>query len=324
MRYYIVVFIFIFSNNLKSQNQVSIYCRDFTLNDSTFKKGNDYRKVYESVLLRLESPPVLVERDKVDEVFEVIQDEKNLKTDFNQEDAKLFKILEVDYLIFADFVVSPLTGHVEFLSECVRIDKENTLLNIVFPPIRFSEKEFSSSIIFELRVKELLSKYSFTEDLGVVSSNALKDLQNSLAKKDIQINELETKMKAITDYSDIAELNMFGATFYMPGGGSLITQSNNLITEMSKVFKFEKEEQRISLIQTNEALDAAKKAIQIEPRFPFSYYAVAFILKGKGEENWVEYADKAINIYNYTTILKGCNSYHPQFKNKLLFLKALK
>lgn len=290
---------------------VNIYCKDFTLNDSIFDKGDDYRKVFESLLQSLDSPPLLIERDKIDEVIEVMQEEKNLRLDFNQKDATLLKVMEVDYLLFGNFNISSLTGIVEFQSECIKISGENSFLNIVFPTIRFTENEFISSKIFELRVKSMLNEFAFTNKLGVVPADALNELEVSIAEKDKKIKELEIRTTALIEYSDMSKLNIYGSTFYIPGKkGSTIIQDGPIISQMSKVFRYEGGNQELNL--TEDALNSAFKVIDIEPRFPFSYYAIAQILRGRGDKKWISYAYKAKEIFGYTTMIKGCSDHHIQ------------
>lgn len=195
--------------------QASIYCKNFTLNNNSFEKGEQFRKIYESVCQQLDSPPILVEREKIDVLFKFIQEEKNLMQDLKQESVDLFKLLKVDYLILGNFTNSTLTGEIEFYSECINV---SSFMKSSFPVIRFSEKELSNKL-FEIKLKDMLTKYSFTNKLGVVPSDAFLEIKEALMDKDAKITKLEEQVKAVIGYSDIAKMNLYGSDLYTPNSG---------------------------------------------------------------------------------------------------------
>lgn len=79
---------------------------------------------------------------------------------------------------------------------------------------------------------------------------------------------------------------------------------------MKNVFTFSKETNQHSLNYSDAALKSALKVIEIEPRFPFSYYAVSYIYFQQKNKNWIQYAKKAVSILEYTNKIQGCNEVH--------------
>ena len=52
------------------------------------------------------------------------------------------------------------------------------------------------------------------------------------------------------------------------------------------------------------------KAISFNPNYPFSYYALAFCKRDGSGDEWMDYAKKAIEIFQITTQIEGHNSEH--------------
>lgn len=46
------------------------------------------------------------------------------------------------------------------------------------------------------------------------------------------------------------------------------------------------------------------------PRFPFGFYALALALRSRHDPSWREYAEKAVSIFEKTTLIKDCNQNH--------------
>jgi hypothetical protein len=174
-----VFFSFIFMltivNYGNTQNLSNIACLDFTLNDSPFERGKYYSNILESIISNIDYPPHVIERNKVSEIVEKIQEEKNLFRDFKTVYEKPLKIAEVDYLVRANFTQeSPLANEMSLIIEFIKVAGEGGLQKKVLPRIVVSNKDLSNTSIFEMKVKEILNKtISFAPQLGLIEKGQM-------------------------------------------------------------------------------------------------------------------------------------------------------
>jgi predicted ATP-grasp superfamily ATP-dependent carboligase len=138
----------------------------------------------------------------------------------------------------------------------------------------------------------------------------------------LKINNSEKELKnqkeeivAVRDFSDIAKKNVYGGEFTYPNSGNTVLETGPIIENMFKVFKHINGNP--DLVFSDESLNAAKYVIEIEPRFPFSYYAVARILRHRKDKEWKDYAEQAIAILEKTTKIKKHSDHHRQVLEQL-------
>ncbi|MCK5579668.1 MAG: hypothetical protein KAJ18_00180 [Candidatus Omnitrophica bacterium] len=162
------------------------------------------------------------------------------------------------------------------------------------------EKENSDKNIEILRLKAdlipfralALEKYTGSE-------------QEALRKLADHLTHLENSISDVKNYSHVARLHMNGSIYDV--GSQLISTSS-----LSRV-----------LIGTIERLDGAQdyrcdeesiakyhEAVEVNSRFPFSYYALAKCYSLKNDKRFYEYLEKAIEILEITTTIDGHTSYH--------------
>ncbi|MFN0174154.1 MAG: hypothetical protein ACKVU0_05860 [Saprospiraceae bacterium] len=312
-----ILIVIIATSFCKSQNSVGVYCRDFHWNNEPFPKGIDFRRSFESIISGINTPPMLVERSRINEVFEIRKEDKNLFNDLHQNDVEILRVLKVNYVIFGNFKTSPMSDFIELQTECVKIIGEDALSKMVFPVLRFSEKELYSSLIFETKVKGMLDKYAFENQFGIVNANILENINDRLDKKDKEIVELKTKVDAIIEYSDIANLDIFG----LPGikSSGTISITSELSKRMHNIFFVEGK--TVLLKDGDEIENYIDSTILSNPRFPFGYFAKAEFLRIRNKEGWKEYARKSIEILEKTTLIKGHHINHDEvLKNLKLIL----
>ena len=104
---------------------------------------------------------------------------------------------------------------------------------------------------------------------------------DALSKLALRINELESSLNTIRDYSSVAQLDIFG----------LLVQSSNTIKFSSPLSKalegcFTVKDGKVSVVYTPEA---EKKFLDVIDRFsdfPFSYYGLAKYYKETGNPEW--------------------------------------
>ncbi|GJM35594.1 MAG: hypothetical protein DHS20C18_45950 [Saprospiraceae bacterium] len=169
---------------------------DFTKNNDVFKKGKSLRKSFESVLSNLDDPPNVIEREKLSQIIERIQDERNLQEDFGKQNIEELQAAKVDYVIYGNFIISDmLSDIVEFQSECIKISGENVSSKIGFPTISFKQEELSNLSSFESKIRKMLNQYSFLEGFGMIENEKLNEINKRLDEKDKQIDKLAKLLK---------------------------------------------------------------------------------------------------------------------------------
>jgi hypothetical protein len=204
MKKIILIFlVFSFSINIvQAQNATNILCTDITMNDGTFYDGKIFTKGFESILSNLEMPPRIVDRKNLSSVLEKIQEDKNLFKDLKVEYIDSLKIAKIDYLVYANFSKSKASETYTFQSECVKISGDNALSKIVFPSLNFTEKDLVNTTVFENRIREMLKKYSFTKELGIIDYNLSLKNKNQFDEKDKEIRDLKQQVTSIRQEKD--------------------------------------------------------------------------------------------------------------------------
>ncbi|MCF7908354.1 MAG: hypothetical protein K9L86_05745 [Candidatus Omnitrophica bacterium] len=132
-------------------------------------------------------------------------------------------------------------------------------------------------------------------------------------KRSERIQELESNLNALRDYSSIAKLNILG----LPArAGSGIKLSTPISTSLENAI-IEKDGKYFPTC-SKEAEEKFKQTIKSYPRFPFSYYGLAVCLRSKEDEAWKDYANQAIEIFKKTISIKDHNSGHDQAMKELI------
>lgn len=299
------------------QNSATIYVSDFTLNDENFIQGDTYRKLVEAVINEVQPNVQITERDEIYRVLQFVQKENNLYKDLNQENESLIRALEVDFILLGNFELSNLTRNVELQLEFIKVSESTGLLNINLPRLRFSEDEFESTLIFEVKLKALLSQYTLDDKLGVVNTNAIQAIQKDLQEKQSRIEELQEQITAVKDYGDVANTTVWSTEFYVPGSDQIIMETGEIVDLMSEVYKYDKENDVTELQKSDLALQNALKVIELKPRFPFSYAAAAHIYHHRNNEVYKVYAEEAVKIFEYTTMINGHGPHHDEVLNQM-------
>lgn len=176
------------------------------------------------------------------------------------------------------------------------------------------EKWWMKYIIFPLLVGGFLLFLGLILGPGIsidnsnsVSSPVFVESPNST------VNYLEGKDSLLREYSYIAALNLEGSEFRAGRG---LTLSGGLPNLMKDVFIEDGDQVRFKC--GPEFQEIYKEVIEIEPKFPFSYFALADCRKLLGKDDWVEYAEKAVKILQITTQIAGHKAEHDQVLEILL------
>ena len=331
------------------QKSVGILCIDFKINNEKRQEGIEYRRSLESVLSTLKYPPLIIDREKMQELLNKIEYERNLKTDLNIKDAGQLKNAQVDYLMFGNLSKSLSNVNWDLSLECTKIIGENTFSKVPFPIISFTEKDILNTEIFRSKLFEMLKEYAFTDEFGIIQNAQLNKIYKRLDEKDIQIKLLDSsfnefkkdandksttlknlsstisnmqienakkdqEIKGIKEYANVAEMDMYGRRGPI-FDGSLFVLISKLKSLMENAIK--DSANGIVFKITDSALKAMDLVIQRYSNFPFGYSVKAEILLRQNKDGWKEYAIKAKKILEVTTSIAGHNPIHDQILEQL-------
>lgn len=304
----IIVFFLLITHYGFGQN-ISIYCEETTSNEENFSKGLEYKKGIERVISNLDNAPVLVERDKISELIEFIQDEYNLSRDFGFGKNQIISKSEVDYIVFSNFSTNPLRPKSYLEIECVKVSGEASLSKYSFPIVVFSNEELENLLLFEKKLESTLGNFSFIDKIGIVENKVLEEINKRIDNSSEEVLALSKQLKAVTDYIDMAELNIVGQGKLRSTDGSIIF-SSELSRLMESVVSVK--ENSYEVLFTKEAENTINIVIEKYPRFPFGHYVKAVQLKRKNDVSWKKHAKNAVKIFEYTTTIKSCDGSHLQ------------
>jgi hypothetical protein len=137
----------------------------------------------------------------------------------------------------------------------------------------------------------------------------------ALAKLAFQLNELESAVSTLQNYSTIATLDMQGNP---PGfGPGSVIETHTPLTDLLRDCYTNLPGGRVQVICSPETEKKFLEAVDKFPDFPFSYYALAYCYQKEGRTNWQEYAIKALAILDKTTTIKNHNPQHDEVRSKL-------
>ena len=123
--------------------------------------------------------------------------------------------------------------------------------------------------------------------------------------------------KKILEHAGIAKLNADGLKGLVKKGG-VLTESSPITPnpELIWLYSGQNGENRNPKCD-KEGMETAKQMIEKHPTFPFSYFVLAFCHRANGEQEWIAYAQGALDILEFTTQVPGHNGHHVTVKQRL-------
>jgi hypothetical protein len=134
-----------------------------------------------------------------------------------------------------------------------------------------------------------------------------------IAKLALQIGDIQKGLDVISNYQDVSKLNPDGSGELRAGSGVTITSPT--IEAMQGCWTTTTAADStasMTLVMTDASLTKMKHATETLPDFPFSYYGIALILKSRNDPSWRDYAEKAKEILEHTTQIKGHSTAHDE------------
>lgn len=172
------------------------------------------------------------------------------------------------------------------------------------------EKEIQKKDMEIQRLETLLTPFRTIAIERYTGSEA-----EALSKLADRIQELESTLIALRDYSEVARLGFLGAPF-SAGPGIKISGPIPKMLEGT----FTERNGKYYPLCGPETEAKYREVIEKYPKFPFTYYSLAVCLHSRGDETWRAYARNANEILEKTTIINGHNEGHDQAMEELLKL----
>jgi hypothetical protein len=165
----------------------------------------------------------------------------------------------------------------------------------------------------DAEIKSLKSEMLSVEEDGKKKNKTINSLtevvgkmQTENALKDVEIKRLNSEVRGIKDYSDIAQLDALGLKQRWGSGitgwqTELYRLMNQVIIEKKGTVQFQPTDSALLILDT---------VIKKYPKFPFSYWAKSMILMKRKDSTWSESARKAYDILEVTTSIEGHKPVH--------------
>ena len=301
----LLVFYF-FLNSLLSQ--VGVLCVKFEENNKTIENEEIFIQGLESAISNIDNPPFIVDRSRLGSIFNQLKIEENIIEDLGGEYKAILESVKVDYLLFANVITSPLKKDAFLRLEFISIEGGSLFSKKYVPTLKLTLETLGDPIEFERVVRNTLNDLAFIDKLGIVEVTVLEEINRRIDKKDSEIQSLHNKIDAISEYAQVAELDVFGRPPMTGGEGIKITSP--LIELMAQAI--EARSGKLHFFLTDKATSALTEAIKVVPKFPFSYYALAIILKERNDPSWRTYASMAKDILEKTILNLDCHQNHNQ------------
>ena len=140
----------------------------------------------------------------------------------------------------------------------------------------------------------------------------LTKYQQDIENKDAEIEQLKQVTEAVRVFNDMSMLDPDGLPFKEGKG---IQYDSPLSTALRDLYIIKDTKIHFKLGEQYEA--QYRRIIEQFPRFPFAYFALAELLKRRGDPNWRRYAEQAIAILEKTTMIEGHKRSHDDALRKL-------
>lgn len=297
--------------SLEVFSQINFSCTSFTYEGKRWEDGSNLKRIFEVSLSNKKLPFRVVEREEINIVFEKLQEEKNLYKDLLMEFAKKPELAGADYVVVGNVVHNIGTQKYSLNINFFKYTGKETSIKLpIFLSLSKDQLADDDQMkkIFDGELQNFYENFFVTKDGGLDLSKK-PDFYSKIEQQDSIIKRLEKDVNNIKDYSNLSRIGVNGTEF---GPGGDIEVSTPLSILMKNIFETKGAVTR--LIQTDSALIYADKVIAHYPKFPFGYYAKAFILLTRDKKNseGLKCAKKALEILEITTTIDGHNANHDE------------
>ena len=137
--------------------------------------------------------------------------------------------------------------------------------------------------------------------------------------KDQRIASLERDLQGLTQYSAVAELNLFGAPDIVIFGSRMRTEISEAL-DGAYIEIIDGQNRKYEPRCDDKGVEQFTNVTKNYPDFPFSHVALAICLKDAGKPQWREHAHRATEILEYTTQIAGHHVHHDEAQRILELL----
>ena len=150
------------------------------------------------------------------------------------------------------------------------------------------------------------------------NEETIEDLRTQVGMAEQKLVENDMIRKKIVEYGDIAKLNADGSTGLVKKGGGLTGGDTAITPKAEKIWIYSGENKDTRHPKCDmEGIKKAKQIIGEHPTFPFSYYVLAACHKEKGEQMWITYSQRDLEILEFTTQVPAHNRHHDTVRQRL-------
>ena len=158
-----------------------------------------------------------------------------------------------------------------------------------------------------------LVKLARERDPNLTEQEALTKIGKEIRSLRGRASKLERELDGVKRYGSVAKLNGKGLSGRVrPGSGLTETTSLSRVLERAYTPMEEGGKGRIQLRCDDGGLAAFQKAMEINPDFPFSHWALAICAAKAGDRGWRAHAERAVTIFEHTTQIAGHHKAHDE------------
>ena len=169
---------------------------------------------------------------------------------------------------------------------------------------------------------QTLVKLARERDPTLTEQEALREVSAEIQALRGRTAELVHELEGVKRYGSVAKLNAAGVS---GKAGVGLTEGNSVLPGLENAYKHEQRDGRrkISLRCDDDARAILRKAAEVKPDFPFSYWGLAICAVNAGEQGWQKYAEQAVTILEHTTEIAGHHGNHDVALEQLRALLAV-
>jgi Skp family chaperone for outer membrane proteins len=165
----------------------------------------------------------------------------------------------------------------------------------------------AQSATIDMVAKEARDAKAVSESLNEKNKEAegkLKTINETLQKASSSLKDVETVLSATREYYSEAQLNMTGKPF--PDGDIVFN------TPISQALEgtYQMNGNTVTFKDDMVSEEKYRNVIKSFPKFPFSYWYLAYTLRKRNDASWRGYAESAVEILEKTTLVAGHHANH--------------
>ena len=199
--------------------------------------------------------------------------------------------------------------HKKFLFLIILIGIAGSIFNAIEVRESRSERETQKNMLSKIYdTLKPFSEIALAKYPKLNEKQALARLANEIKNLELSTKAQEEKIKHI-EYTEVSKYNAGGNK---SGGVNNVRFVPTPIDDWNRGYVNFRTDGGIDFKCNDDAIEKCRSVIEKEPLYPFSYYFLAKCLKDKQDSKWREYALKARQIIQETTVIPGHHKHHDE------------